>query len=151
LRMNFYDLPEKEHDTGTKFTGDEGWIHVSRAGIWAEPASLLQLRPGANWKRLGTWDDPALDYKMGKARGVDVPVWATVNHAQNLLDAMRTRRDPLSSVQATHVATNLGLIAEIAARLGTKLKWDASQERFLGNDAANQRLHRPLHNGWKFA
>jgi predicted dehydrogenase len=149
LKMKFHDLPEKEHDTGTKFTGDEGWIHVSRAGIWAEPASLLQLKPRSGWKRLANWEDPSKDFKMGKAKGVDVPVFTSVNHGQNLLDCMRSRRDPLSNVEATHVATNLGLIAETAARLETKLKWDAKQERFVGNAAANARLHRPLHNGWK--
>lgn len=43
----------------------------------------------------------------------------------------------------------LGLIAEIAARLETKLAWDPKEERFVGNDDANGRIARPMHNGWR--
>ena len=62
---------------------------------------------------------------------------------------MRSRQDPVSNVDATHVASYLGLLADIAARLETKLRWDPSQELFIGNDEANRRLTRPLYNGWK--
>lgn len=151
LRMDFSDLPEKSPETGTKFVGDEGWVHVNRAGIWAEPASLLRISPGPGWQRLANWDDPARDIRTGKAGGVEVPVFTSTNHAQDFIECMRSRRDPISNVDANDVASNLGLIAEISARLGTKLKWDAKAERFMGNDAANARLHRPHHNGWKLA
>jgi len=43
----------------------------------------------------------------------------------------------------------LGLLAEIAARLETRLKWDPVKEKFIGNREANRRLRRPLYNGWK--
>ncbi len=149
LRMEFFDLPEKAAETGTKFIGDEGWVHVNRAGIWAEPASLLNISPRSGWERLANWEDPARDVRMGKAGGVDVPVFTSTNHAQDFLECMRSRRDPISNVEANDVASNLALIAEISARLAMKLRWDAKEERFIGNDAANARLHRPLHNGWK--
>jgi hypothetical protein len=28
---------------GCKFVGDQGWVHVNRSGIWAEPESLLKV------------------------------------------------------------------------------------------------------------
>ena len=62
---------------------------------------------------------------------------------------MRSRKDPVSGIDATHVASYLGLNSEIAARLETKLKSDPKQEKFIGNDEANKRLSRPMHNGWK--
>ena len=46
------DHNEKDHTGlnahGCQFVGDQGWVHVSRQGIWAEPASLLtvKLKPG---------------------------------------------------------------------------------------------------------
>ena len=55
----------------------------------------------------------------------------------------------MSDVESTHIASYLGLIAEIAARLETKLTWNPKREKFIGNDEANQRLRRPMHNGWK--
>ncbi len=48
------------------------------------------------------------------------------------------------------MASYLGLIAEIAARLETKLKWDPKKEKFIGNQEANERLSRPMYNGWQF-
>jgi hypothetical protein len=64
------------------------------------------------------------------------------------VSSVRSRQDPVSNVDATHVASYLGLLADIAARLETKLKWDPKEEKFIGHDEANKRLTRPLHNGW---
>jgi hypothetical protein len=54
----------------------------------------------------------------------------------------------VSDVDAAHQASSLGLLADIAGRIGQKLKWDPTQERFLDNDQANAMLKRPMHNGW---
>ena len=62
---------------------------------------------------------------------------------------MHSRKDPIASIDATHVASSLGMIAGIAARLGGKLKWDWKSERFVGDDTANAMLVKPMHNGWK--
>jgi len=62
---------------------------------------------------------------------------------------MRSRKDPVSDVDATHKASYLGLLTEIAGRLEQKLKWDPKREQFIGNDEANRMLHRTMHNGWK--
>ena len=45
----------------------------------------------------------------------------------------------MSDVDAAYVATTLGLLADIAGRLGKKLKWDPKQEQFVGNDEARIR------------
>ena len=34
--------PKRHHETGCRFIGKEGWVHVTRGAISAEPASLLQ-------------------------------------------------------------------------------------------------------------
>ncbi len=51
LKMSYTnsDNPNKQ---GCKFEGDEGWVHVNRSGIWAEPASLLDVKLGADDKPL---------------------------------------------------------------------------------------------------
>jgi len=97
------------------------------AGIWFEPESLMRL----------------------KLKDDDLHLQESKEHRADFLNSIRTRKDPVSNVHATHVASYLGLIAEIAARLETKLKWDPKKEQFIGNDEANQRLSRPMHNGWK--
>ena len=125
LKLTFTD-PTKQK-TGTRFIGDKGWFHVDRSGVWAEPATLLKQTVADSEIRLHASD----------------------HHGDDFLQSIRSRKDPVSDVHSTHVASYLGLLAEIAARLETKLKWDPKQEKFIGNPEANARLSRPLHNGWK--
>jgi predicted dehydrogenase len=125
LKLTFTD-PTKQK-TGTRFIGDKGWFHVDRSGVWAEPATLLKQTVADSEIRLHASD----------------------HHGDDFLQSIRSRKDPVSDVHATHVASYLGLLAEIAARLETKLKWDPKQEKFIGNPEANARLSRALHNGWR--
>lgn len=124
LIMRFTD--ETGQKLGCRFIGDEGWVHVDRAGIWAEPGSLLTVQ-----------------FKDTDERLTD-----STHHGRNLADCIRTRTDPVSNVDAAHVASYQGMLADIAARLGQSLHWDPKAERFTGNDEANAMLERPMHNGW---
>jgi predicted dehydrogenase len=125
LKMLFTDVPQQK--AGCRFNGDQGWVHVDRSGLWAEPASLLKVK-----------------LKPGEMRLTD-----SKHHQDDFLRCVRSRKDPVSSVDAAHQASSLGLLADIAARLGQKLKWDPKQEQFLANAEANRMLKRPMHNGWK--
>jgi len=150
LKMVFTDVTaETQKKTGTTFIGDQGWVHVHRGGIWAEPTGLLQtrLRPGED--HVYKSSEPGDDVITIKKRSGDEIAFRSFHHGDDFLNCIRTRKDPVSNVDATHVASYLGLLAEIAARLETKLKWDPTQERFIGNDEANQLLTRRMLNGWK--
>jgi len=96
------------YQQGTRFRGNEGWVHVNRGGIWAEPPSLLGVRLG----------------------GGDVRLQESSHHQADFFAAVRSRRDPVAPVEAGHVASTLGLVAEIAARLSRPLRWDWRTERF---------------------
>jgi len=124
LKMIYTD--NQQQKTGCRFIGDEGWVHIDRAGIWAEPESLLKvkLKPDA------------------------LLLTDSKHHQDDFLRCVRSRKNPVSHVDAAYEASSLGLLADIAARVGQKLKWDPKQGRFAGNDEANQRLTRPMHNGW---
>ena len=125
LKMIFKDSDKLLQ--GCRFIGEEGWVHVCRQGITAEPESLLTV-----------------EFKES-----DVPLTDSTNHAANFLACMKTRNDPVSSVDSAHIATSLGILADIAARLEQKVAWDPAAERFVDNDAANAMLHRDMHNGWE--
>ena len=125
LEMIFTDPPHQP--PGCKFIGDKGWVYVDRSGIWASPESLLKVQLKPN----------------------EIKVTESKHHGDDFLSCMRSRKDPVSNVDASHKATTLGLVADIAGRLKQTLKWDAKQERFVGNDAANKMLVRPMQNGWK--
>jgi len=151
LRMIFTDPTVQK--TGTKFIGEKGWVHVDRGSengtITAEPDSLLKVRLQPGETRLYDCGQPGEDIIAIKKRTGNEVTFRTFNHGEDFLRCVRSRQDPVSNVEATHVASYLGLIAEIAARLETKLKWDPKREQFIGNDEANQRLSRPMYNGWK--
>ena len=124
LTLRYTD--DRQQKTGTRFVGDQGWVHVDRAGIWAEPQSLLKVKLRADELRL-------TDAK---------------HHQDDFLQCVRSRKDPVSDVDAAHQASTLGLLADIAARIEQKLSWDAKKGQFVGHDEANKMLVRPMHNGW---
>lgn len=124
IEMRFTDTPAQK--PGCKFIGDKGWVYIDRSGIWAEPDSLLKV----------------------KIKPEEEQLTDSRNHGDNLLECIRSRKDPVSSVDASHIASCLGMISEISARLGRKLDWDWKKEQFVGCDEANKLLKRPMDNGW---
>ncbi|MHC4544511.1 MAG: Gfo/Idh/MocA family protein [Planctomycetota bacterium] len=125
LRMSFSDTgnPNKQ---GCRFEGDKGWVHVNRAGIWAEPASLLKV----------------------KIKPDEVNLYESANHHADFIKSVRTRSDPVSPVEAGHKASCLGLITDIAARVKRKVKWDPGKEEFSDDLEANRFLSRPMRSPW---
>jgi hypothetical protein len=120
LRMVFTNDGAQPH--GVRFEGDQGWVHVVRGGIQAEPKSLLKLA----------------------LRPDDVHLYESHNHHTNFLDCIRTRRDPVSNVDAGFAATVFTIVSDIATRLERKLVWDWAAERFQGDEVANRMLRRPM-------
>jgi len=125
FEMVFKDSSKQKQ--GCRFIGDQGWVHVNRAGIWAEPESLLTL-----------------EFKDSDRRLTDA-----TNHSGNFLTCVRSRKDPVSDVDAAHTASILGMLADIAARRKKKLAWNPKTERFQNDDEANKMLRRTMCNGWK--
>jgi len=124
VRMIFTDDGGQPH--GVRFEGDQGWVHVVRGGIQAEPASLLKLtlRPG------------------------DRHLYESNNHPGNWMECIRTRRDPVSDVDAGFAATVLTIVADIATRTGRRMTWDWKTEQFVNDEAANAMLRRPMRSPW---
>ena len=118
---------------GCKFVGDEGWVHVDRSGIWAEPASLLKLELKASALRLHASPEYSNPYTA---------------HTADFFRSVRSRQDPVAPIESGQAASTLGNICDIALHLGRKLKWDPAQDRFLGDDEANAMLARPHRSPW---
>ena len=125
LRMTFTDSghPNKQ---GCEFVGTKGRVHVNRRGISAAPENLLKVTIRPN----------------------EIHLVKSTHHQANFLQCVRTHRDPVSPVESGHVASNFGLIPEIATRLKRKLKWDPKAEKFLNDDTANRYLSRPMRSPW---
>ena len=123
---------------GCTFEGDEGRVQVHRGAIMAEPKSLLdvKLKPS----------DTPLHASPEHTTGFGAPY---TDHTADFFRSVRTRQDPVSPVEAGHCASTLGNVSDICLRLGRKLKWDPTTDRFVGDDEANNMLSRALRSPWK--
>ncbi len=110
----------------TQFTGTKGWVGISRGGIKAEPASLLDisLKPD--------------DLRLQESR----------NHAGNFLDAVRRRSDPVSNIEDAVHSDIISHVSDIAIRSGRKIVWDPVKEEIVGDEQAARRLTRAYRAPW---
>lgn len=125
LKMSYTDTAHGNRQ-GCLFKGEDGWVHVNRSGIWARPQSLLEV----------------------KLKPSEIHLYESREHHEDFINCVRTRRDPVSPVEAGHKASYLGMIAETSVRLKRKLKWDPAKESFVGDDEANNLLTRPMRSPW---
>ena len=121
------DVYKKCGDTGTQWFGEDGqWVYVSRSGLKANPASLLDTAFGGN------------DFRFRQEN----------NHIWDFIECIKSRKQPIAPVEAGHRSASIGHLGTIACILGQKLKWDPAAERFVGNDMANNMLSRPCRGEW---
>jgi predicted dehydrogenase len=71
-----------------------------------------------------------------------------VDHAQNFLDCVRSRKTPNSDLASSHTVSTTCHLANISLRLGRKLKWDADKQEIVGDAEANRWLRRPYRSPW---
>jgi len=120
-------------ESGCKFIGDEGWVRADRSGIWAQPASLLTVKPRPDQPRLHASPDYANPYTA---------------HTADFFRSLRTRQDPVSPVEEGQAASTLGNVSDIALRLGRKLRWNPTVDKFVNDTEADARIHGPERSPW---
>jgi len=113
----------------TIFHGTTGTVQVgrSRSKFQTTPASLATSKIGPDERRL--------------------PVSA--NHGQNLLDAIKTRSQPVSNIVDAVRSDTISHLSDIAIRTGRKIHWDPKTEQILHDDAAARMLDRALRAPWR--
>jgi predicted dehydrogenase len=139
LTVNYCSVGERQPRDGCRFIGDEGTVFVNRGVIEAEPKSLLDVKFKDSDVRLhvSPWiSGPAASHPP------------SASHIADFFHSVRSRRDPVSPVEEGHAATTLGNVTDIALRLGCKLKWLPSENRFDGNESANQMCSRAERSPW---
>jgi predicted dehydrogenase len=125
VTMSFTDSTGNAH--GIRFEGDQGWVFVNRGTLKAEPDSLLKEQIGPDEQRL--------------------PV--STNHFQDFLDAVRTRKRPISPIDVAIRSDTLCHLSYISIQLGRKLRWDAEREQFTDDTWADRLLlPRPMRSPW---
>jgi predicted dehydrogenase len=113
-------------ENGIKFTGEHGWVFVSRTKIEASDPDILKQELGPDDTRLYKSDD----------------------HHKNWLECIQTRKRCICDVEVGHHSVVVCHIGNISMRLGRPLKWDPQQEQFIDDPLANRMLRRPMRAPW---
>jgi len=113
-----------------KFIGSDGWVGNEgwRGPVKASSPDILNSKIGPN--ELHLYTNPECEH-------------------DDFLKCMKTRKDPYFPVDIGHRVSTVCHLANIALRLGRKLKWDPEKERFPNDDQANAMMSRPLRAPWK--
>ena len=126
VRMSYSSEGNPHHD-GIRFIGTEGWIHITGGGTMsASHTEILKSMIGPG----------------------EIHLYASSEHHRNFLDCIKTRRPAAASADVGHNATTTCNLAEISARLGRRVKWEAQGERFVDDEEANRLLSRAMRSPW---
>jgi len=120
--------PHGDMDHGIEFFGTKGTLQINRRGF--------QIHDEGNRDR----SKP----RYSQANQVDDP-W---EHKRHFLACIRGDEKPKCDAEAGHRASLFGHLANIAYRIGRRIRWDAANETILDDPQASRRLGREYRKPW---
>lgn len=127
-----------ELPNGIKFIGSEGWIFVTR-GNYSVTASDPVSASGDK-SPLTASDTKIVTSKIGPD---EIHLYESSDHHGNWLDCVKSRKQPIAPIEVGHRSCSTCLLHHAVMKLGRKLHWDPTRERFINDDEANGLLSRP--------
>jgi myo-inositol 2-dehydrogenase / D-chiro-inositol 1-dehydrogenase len=121
----------KPGNPSIKFIGAEGWVGNTgwRAPVQASSKEILESKIGPD--ELHLYTNPKGEH-------------------DDFLQCVKSRKDPYFPVDIGHRVSSVCHLANIAIKVGRKLKWDPAMQQFVNDSSANAMLSRPLRSPWKF-
>ncbi len=71
------------------------------------------------------------------------------NLVRNFLDCIKSRKQPMVSLEDGHLSTNMAHLASISMHVGQTLRWDAEKEQVTNCSEANEYLSYEYRAPWK--
>jgi predicted dehydrogenase len=124
---------QREH--GVEFHGQNGILVVDRGGweVYSETDAL-----GPNGRVFRTTAKPrqtsSQDFHFA--------------HVRNFVDCLKTRAKPAGEVEMGHLSIIPSHLANIAFRLGRRVRWDPEKEEILGDPEAQRLVGRAYRSPW---
>lgn len=115
-----------DEGNGVRFIGTKGVIDISRSFLDTIPSKLQNHEIADNEIKLYKSDD----------------------HYTDFLTAMKSRKQPLSTVEVGHRTNSLCNIVNLCYELDRKLTWNPEKEEFFLDNEANARRGNPLRDGY---
>lgn len=116
-------------EKGTKWIGENGWVHVTRGKIKASNNAWL-----------------AKGFDPGK-----VKVYTSTDHTRNFIEGVKNRKECICPAETAHRSITPGHLGLLSAKLGRKLKWDPKKETIKGDAEAAKMLNVNYRYPWKLA
>lgn len=121
-----------EGDNGILFEGTEGRFFVNRGKITGKPVDDLK-------------DNPLPENAIEEVYGGKV----SENHTANFIEAMQSRKQPISDVWSHNRMLEICHLSNIAMRLNRELNWDPVKREIVGDPQANAFLARESRKGYE--
>ncbi len=121
-----------EGDNGILFEGTKGRFFVNRGRISGKPVENLK-------------DNPLPGGAIEEVYGGKV----SANHTANFIEAMNSRKQPISDVWSHNRMLEICHLSNIAMRLDRAVKWDPVKREILGDAQANSFLEREYRKGYE--
>ena len=115
-----------QYPNGIKFIGQKGWLFVNNSGIDASPRFILKEEIGPD----------------------EVHLYKSSDHARNFIDCIKTKKPTVAPIEQAHRSVTVCHLANIAMRLGRRIRWDPTAEKIIGDDQANRMLSRSMRSPW---
>jgi predicted dehydrogenase len=114
---------------GVKFHGENGWIEVAR----------------------GYFNASAQKFFAEKKEEIAGPYETKIPHQVNFIESLRSRKDPVVSVEIGHSSCTVCTLGNIACELKRTVKWNPETETFVDDTdgAATKLMHYEYRAGWK--
>jgi len=140
-----------------EFFGPKGSLTLTRSSLIVTPdvkvppantvPQFTESHPAGGPKRVEIagppelWTRPIED-RSGNARD------QFKRHVRNFLDCVKSRKEPLSDLESSHRVATACHLANIALRLGRKVRWNAQREKIIDDVEAARLLVRPFRAPW---
>jgi predicted dehydrogenase len=122
-----------------RFVGSDGWIQYQSGKLEHSDNVHPVLSP--NDRRLPV---------SNEGRSENNYKYYLADHVRNFLDAVKTRRDPISPVECGHRTASLCHLGNLAMRLKRTIHWDPATEQVLGDSQAASLLSREPREPWSY-
>lgn len=136
LKMHFMDtitaMPvvkkycDRVGDHGTTFHGSEGWVSVRRGALHFSDEKLRRI----------------------KLKDSDTHLYESKDHMANFIDCIKTRKKPISTIEAAVQSDLISHLSNAAIRLNRPIKWDPKKELIIGDNEAARALNRKMRSPW---
>jgi predicted dehydrogenase len=129
-----------------EFRGAKGNLYVSENGYKIAPHKPGQFQ---KWEPIAAQEQKV---ESSQVYGdLQTKEDTTANLIRNFLDCVKSRKQPLCTLEEGHRSTSFAHLANIALEMKTRLEWDPQKELFTNNSKANELLHYEYRNPWTLA